>query len=114
MGVARKSSTFTLEDSTMSDHGPRILSTLADTSAPLATPVVHSQPPSPIVIGQTTALSGGASASAREMTVGASIYFDAVNLKGGVKGRPLKLITLDDGYDPTRAAANAATLIEEH
>ncbi len=83
----------------------------------LAISSAHSQPPSPmspIIIGQTTAMTGGPSASVREMTLSANLYFDSINSKGGIKGRPIKLITLDDAYDPARSVANATKLLEEH
>ncbi|MCW7536265.1 ABC transporter substrate-binding protein [Aquabacterium sp. A7-Y] len=68
----------------------------------------------PIVIGQTTALTGGASASAREMTAIANLYFESINSTGGIRGRPISLVTLDDGYEPARSAANTSRLIEEY
>ncbi|MCW7539358.1 ABC transporter substrate-binding protein [Aquabacterium sp. A7-Y] len=80
----------------------------------LASFAAKGQTPAPIVIGQTTALTGGPAASVREMTLVAKLYFDAVNAKGGIKGRPIQLVTLDDAYDPARSAANTIKLIEEH
>ena len=87
---------------------------LVPTCLALAVINAHGQPPAPIIIGQTTALTGGPSESVREMTLSASLYFDAVNAKGGINGRPIKLVTLDDGYDSARAASNATKLIVEH
>lgn len=68
----------------------------------------------PIRIGQTAALSGGGpAATVLEMTLGAKLVLADVNARGGIRGRPIELISLDDGFDPARAAANAERLIRE-
>ncbi len=66
-----------------------------------------------ILIGQSAALSGPAEALGREMKAGAEAYFNAVNKAGGINGRKIKLISLDDGYEPDRAKANTEKLIVE-
>lgn len=66
-----------------------------------------------VVLGQSVALSGPAQELGKDMQVGASLYFNAVNAKGGVNGRKIVLKTLDDGYESTRAAENTKKLINE-
>jgi ABC-type branched-subunit amino acid transport system substrate-binding protein len=66
-----------------------------------------------ILIGQTAGFTGAVAAGVKETTDGAQLYFDAVNAKGGVGGQPIKLISLDDKFDPKLAAVNAQKLIEE-
>jgi len=44
---------------------------------------------------------------------GASAYFKFLNAKGGVGGRKIKFITLDDGYEPPKALQNARRLIQQ-
>ena len=66
-----------------------------------------------IVIGQSAALSGPAEALGKEMKAGAEAYFKVVNDAGGVNGRKIKLVSLDDGYEPDRAKANTQKLIAE-
>jgi branched-chain amino acid transport system substrate-binding protein len=66
-----------------------------------------------ILLGQSAALSGPASALGTAMRDGALAYFDAVNAAGGVSGRQIVLTTLDDGYDPERAGPNTATLVDK-
>ena len=66
-----------------------------------------------ILIGQSAALSGPAERLGKEMKAGAEAYFDVVNKSGGVNGRKIKLISVDDGYEPDKAAANTKKLIEE-
>jgi len=67
-----------------------------------------------IVIGQSCALSGVSAALGTEMQLGAKLWFDAVNRKGGIRGQRLELVTLDDGYEPERAAKNTELLIGKH
>ena len=66
-----------------------------------------------ILIGQSAALSGPAEQLGKEMKAGAEAYFDVVNKSGGINGRKIKLVSLDDGYEPEKAAANTRKLIEE-
>ncbi len=66
-----------------------------------------------IVLGQSVALSGPAEQLGKDMQLGATIYFNQVNAKGGVNGRRIVLKTLDDGYEPPRAVANTKRFIEE-
>jgi len=68
--------------------------------------------PTTILIGQSAALSGPSSHLGSEMRDGALAYFDYVNSKGGINGRKIVLKSLDDGYEPERAAANTKQLIQ--
>ncbi len=64
-----------------------------------------------IVLGQSCALSGPAGALGTAFTQGANVYFDEVNNNGGVNGRKIKLITMDDYYEPDYAVENTLELI---
>ena len=66
-----------------------------------------------IVLGQSVALSGPAQELGKDMQLGASLYFNHVNARGGVNGRRIVLKTLDDGYEPARAAENTKKLIND-
>jgi branched-chain amino acid transport system substrate-binding protein len=66
-----------------------------------------------IKIGMTTALTGPAAELGFNMRTGIECYFDMVNKQGGVAGRQLDLIVLDDGYEPVRAALNMRKLIDQ-
>ncbi|HEV2977622.1 MAG TPA: ABC transporter substrate-binding protein [Casimicrobiaceae bacterium] len=66
-----------------------------------------------IVLGQSAAFSGPASELGTEMRAGAMAYFQAINAAGGVYGRKIELRSLDDGYEPDRAAANTKKLIDD-
>lgn len=69
--------------------------------------------PTTITIGQSAALSGPSAKLGTGMRDGALAYFDYVNSKGGVNGRKIILKSLDDGYEPDRAAANTKQLIDK-
>ncbi len=66
-----------------------------------------------IVVGQSVPLSGPSQELGAEMKLGVQAYFDQINAQGGVNGRRLELKTLDDGYEPDRAAANTRQLLEK-
>lgn len=68
---------------------------------------------STITLGQSAAFSGPAKELGKGMHDGAQAYFDQVNASGGVYGRKIILKTLDDGYEPERAAANTKQFIEQ-
>jgi len=65
-----------------------------------------------IKIGQIGPYSGPASAYG---TIGKAIgaYFDKVNAEGGINGRKIKYVPLDDGYNPAKTVEQARKLVEE-
>lgn len=69
---------------------------------------------SEIVIGQSCQLSGPLAALSAEVRQGAKLHFDQVNASGGVAGRKIRVVALDDAYDPKRASANTRELIDQH
>ena len=66
-----------------------------------------------VVFGQSAALGGDAAALGRGMQLGIQAAFEEVNRAGGVNGRRLDLVSLDDEYKPEDAIANTRALIEE-
>ncbi len=86
---------------------------LAQTAAPETgpDPGIH---PDRIVFGQTAAFSGPAQGLGIEMRRGIESAFAEANRVGGVNGRRLELVTLDDAYEPEAAIANAQALIGAH
>ncbi|HYW56880.1 MAG TPA: ABC transporter substrate-binding protein [Polaromonas sp.] len=66
-----------------------------------------------IVIGQSLALTGPGSALAVPFHQGARMYFDRVNGAGGVNGRKIELVTLDDQGNPATTAANTKKLLDQ-
>jgi branched-chain amino acid transport system substrate-binding protein len=65
-----------------------------------------------IVVGQTAALTGILAAANLDVNRGIRAHLAEVNAKGGVGGRQIKFVSLDDGYDPERAKANFKELVE--
>jgi ABC-type branched-subunit amino acid transport system substrate-binding protein len=65
-----------------------------------------------IRIGQTMPYSGPLSMLG---TIGKATgaYFEKVNAEGGINGRKLKLISLDDGYSPAKTVEGTRRLVEE-
>jgi branched-chain amino acid transport system substrate-binding protein len=59
-------------------------------------------------------LSGPLGPSVQVMQAGARLVFDEVNTQGGIAARKLKLIALDDAFDPAKAQSNYETLIQKH
>jgi branched-chain amino acid transport system substrate-binding protein len=67
-----------------------------------------------IALGMSAPFHGPNGAWGLEMKEAISACFEQVNAGGGVHGRPLKLVALDDGYAPQQAAANTRTLLQDH
>jgi ABC-type branched-subunit amino acid transport system substrate-binding protein len=66
-----------------------------------------------VLLGQSVALPGPAAQLGLDMQLGAKLYFDYINARGGVNGRKVVLKTLDDGYEPPRAVANTKQFIDQ-
>lgn len=66
-----------------------------------------------VLFGQSAALSGPAAALGQGMRLGIQAAFAEINRRGGVHGRQLELISLDDGYEPEAALTNTRRLLQE-
>src|ERR1700704_1634110 len=64
-----------------------------------------------IKIGTTTPYSGPASAYAAG-AISATAYFEMINEQGGVNGRKINFISLDDAYSPPKTVEQIRRLIE--
>jgi ABC-type branched-subunit amino acid transport system substrate-binding protein len=67
---------------------------------------------SPIIIGMTEPLSGPDAAYGAGLRDGAALAIERANASGGIGGRHVQLLALDDGGEPQRAAANARELMQ--
>ena len=67
-----------------------------------------------ILFGQSAALTGVAKHLGINMRAGILAAFSEANKKGGVYGRKLKLVSLDDSYEPEMAIKNTRALINKH
>ena len=66
-----------------------------------------------IVVGQSAPFSGPSSRTAKEFRDGALAWFSEVNRRGGIHGRRVRLVSLDDRYDPKLTVANTRQLIDQ-
>jgi ABC-type branched-subunit amino acid transport system substrate-binding protein len=66
-----------------------------------------------ILIGQSSPFSGSNKELGDDIREGLQAYFKQVNETGGVNGRKLELIALDDANDAKRSGENARILIEQ-
>jgi len=67
----------------------------------------------PIVIGQSVPLSGLQRETGKDLVLGGRIYFDHINSQGGIRGRKIKLVAMDDGYEVERTANNTNLLLND-
>lgn len=67
-----------------------------------------------ILIGSSLALGGHAKYLGIQMLQGAMSYIRHINDIGGIHGRKINLIALDDGYNPTQCLYNTQMLISEN
>src|SRR5262245_41157057 len=66
-----------------------------------------------ILIGQSSPFSGSNKELGDDIREGLQAYFKQVNESGGVNGRTIELIALDDANDAKRSGENARILIEQ-
>jgi len=66
-----------------------------------------------IKIGMSAAFSGTAAALGTELYRGAQAYYDEINDRGGIHGRPVSVAVLDDRYEPLPCVMNTLRLLEE-
>lgn len=67
-----------------------------------------------VVLGQTGILSGPLGEVIKTFLSGATAVFDEVGRRGGVHGRRIRLVSLDDKLEPPQAVANVKQLLDEH
>src|SRR3954471_5669058 len=66
-----------------------------------------------ILIGNSAPLSGSNAEIGKDIVDGANAYFRKVNEAGGINGRQVELLSLDDKNDRKTAGANARTLVND-
>lgn len=99
----------------------RTFSLQALTGALAAAPwsLVHAQSPSAPkaaapgrwCIAQSAALSGPQAEMGLAFDAGAKAAFEAVNAAGGIHGKPIEFVSVDDGYDANKAVQNTTQLL---
>ncbi len=66
-----------------------------------------------IIVGQSAPITGSNADLGLDIRNGALAYFRKVNAHGGIRGRKITLVTLDDHNDAKTAGTNAKTLVEK-
>ena len=66
-----------------------------------------------ILLGMSTALSGPAAELGENMKTGVLAALEEANRGGGIAGRSLRLVALDDQYEPAQTVPNMRELIDE-
>jgi branched-chain amino acid transport system substrate-binding protein len=66
-----------------------------------------------IVLGMASAFSGANRELGRAMRAGVEAAFEDVNAAGGIHGRRLRLVAVDDGYEPSRTGPAMRQLVEQ-
>jgi branched-chain amino acid transport system substrate-binding protein len=82
----------------------------APAPSPPATPGVTD---TEVVFGMAAPFTGSAKELGRQMKVGLEVAFAAANAEGGVQGRHVRLVALDDGYEPSRTSQVMRELAEQ-
>jgi branched-chain amino acid transport system substrate-binding protein len=77
----------------------------------LGVPGVRAQTLAPLVLHHIGPLTGVLAASNQEAIDGARLFLDAFNARGGLRGRAVRLQTLDDAQDPKRALEHFEALV---
>jgi ABC-type branched-subunit amino acid transport system substrate-binding protein len=81
--------------------------------AAAAVPAQNTQPArGDLVLGMSTALSGPSADLGNKMLDGVNAALAEVERAGGIRGRRVRLISMDDGYEPDRTGPNVRRLVE--
>jgi branched-chain amino acid transport system substrate-binding protein len=73
----------------------------------------NAQSESKIVLGQSAPFTGAAAQLGIQFNIGAKVYFEQINAKGGINRKQIELLALDDGYEPARCAENTTKFIAQ-
>ena len=90
----------------------RLLKTMFVAGA-IALPAAPAVAQDAYVVGVSGALTGPAAATYAAAIEGLRFYVEGLNGRGGVNGKPVRLIMYDDQGEPSRAAANAKRLVSQ-
>lgn len=66
-----------------------------------------------VTLGMSSPFSGPNGAYGLDMKEVITTYFEQINKTGGINGRKIELVALDDGYETDRTVANSKKLIDE-
>ena len=66
-----------------------------------------------LIIGQSIPLTGPSAKLGKKYLAGVMAWLNHINSKGGIHGQTIKLISLDDQYEPQQTFANTKKLIQQ-
>src|SRR6516164_2517205 len=93
------------------NEAPARLATVGGASGPA--PTVRGITDSEIRFGISAPFTGPTKELGQNMKLGIEAAFNVANANGGVYGRQLRLVAVDDGYEPARTAATMKELYEK-
>lgn len=99
-------------DSTLGISRRQTVCAIASAGAALASPLSNAQS-GEIRIGQSVLMNGPLAANVTSVLKGQDLALAQFNRQGGAGGRPVRLITLDDGFDGPRCFENATRLVDK-
>jgi branched-chain amino acid transport system substrate-binding protein len=80
----------------------------------LISPLLAPAPPGgALLLGQSAPFSGPSGQLGQEYREGAEAWFAEVNRNGGIHGRPIRLVSRDDRYEPALTLRNTRQLLEQ-
>ena len=68
----------------------------------------------PILIGEVAPLTGPAATVGTRLNKASKMWADEINAKGGINGRKIELVTIDDAGKRSEAATAVTRLINDH
>lgn len=68
---------------------------------------------SSIRLGMSAPVSGQAAELGKSYRDGAQLVFQRLNIEGGIDGRPIELVCVDDGYEPLRTVENTRQFLQD-
>ena len=98
-------------DQQSANEAPARMATVGGTSAPA--PTVRGVTEGEIRFGISAPFTGPAKELGQNMKMGIEAAFNVANVTGGVYGRQLHLIAVDDGYEPARTGMTMRQLYEK-
>jgi branched-chain amino acid transport system substrate-binding protein len=89
-----------------------VVATAPGPATPATGPAIRGVSDDEIKLGMVASFSGSNKERGRAMRIGWEAALAVANGAGGVHGRKLKLLTMDDGYDPARTLPAMKQLVE--
>ena len=77
-------------------------------------PLGRGQDPNALLLGQSLPLSGPSAQLGLDYRRGALAWFKSVNREGGIHGRRIELVSLDDKYEPSQTLINTRQLLKRN